>query len=51
MKFEISQELVQAIANYLQTKPFQEVHQLIAALSQLKKIEVEFRQGENNEPK
>ncbi len=38
MKLEIEQDLAQAIANYLQTKPFKEVHLFIADLMQCKKI-------------
>ena len=37
--FEVKQELLQAIINYLQTKPFQEVARFIQELSQLKKTE------------
>jgi len=39
MTFEISAELAQKIANYLATKPFAEVAQLIQALSQLKPVQ------------
>lgn len=38
MKLEIDRELAQAITNYLQLKPFKEVHLLIAALMQCKEI-------------
>ena len=36
MKLEIEQELVQALVNYLQTKPHKEVNGFIGALMQLK---------------
>jgi len=39
MKLTITLELVQAIVNYLSTKPFGEVFQFIEALSKLEKIE------------
>jgi len=39
MKLEISIELAQAIANYLQEKPYKEVHGLLAELTKLQKIE------------
>lgn len=39
MNFIISQELAQELLNYLATKPFQEVFQLINKLQQLKKAE------------
>ena len=35
----IPTEVAQAIANYLATKPYQEVHRLIAALTNLKPID------------
>ena len=41
MKLTISLELVQAIVNYLSTKPFSEVFQLIEALSKLEKVDEE----------
>lgn len=39
MNFLISQEFAQELLNYLATKPFQEVFQLINKLQQLKKVE------------
>lgn len=39
MNFLISQDLAQELLNYLATKPFQEVFQLINKLQQLKKVE------------
>jgi hypothetical protein len=39
MTFLISQEFAQELLNYLATKPFQEVFQLINKLQQLKKAE------------
>ena len=39
MNFLISQELAQELLNYLATKPFQEVFQLIQKLQTLKKAE------------
>lgn len=41
MKLIIDAELAQAILNYLQGKPFSEVHQLINALLQSERIEEE----------
>tara|TARA_R110002126_G_scaffold290083_1_gene446344 strand:+ start:718 stop:894 length:177 start_codon:yes stop_codon:yes gene_type:complete len=35
MNFIITQELAQALVNYLQVKPFQEVHDLIGRLQKL----------------
>lgn len=40
MKLEISQELAQKIINYLASKPFAEVFQLIGEMQQLKPVEV-----------
>ena len=39
MEFKITSELAQEILNYLWTKPFIEVHKLIAELTKLEKIE------------
>lgn len=39
MNFIISQELAQELLNYLVTKPFQEVFQLIQKLQQLHRVE------------
>lgn len=41
MKLEIDKELAQAILNYLALKPFNEVHQLVAAIVSLKEIKEE----------
>lgn len=38
MDFKISAQLAQAIVNYLQTKPFGEVHELIKALIALEPL-------------
>lgn len=37
--FEISEQLAQQILNYLASKPYAEVFQLVAQIQQLKKIE------------
>lgn len=39
MEYKISQELAQEIANYLQEKPYIEVHSLLAKLMKIEKIE------------
>jgi hypothetical protein len=39
VKYEITQELLQALVNYLAGKPYAETFQLIAALQQLPKVE------------
>ena len=41
--YKISPEVVQALLNYLATKPFAEVHQAIAAIQSLEKIEEETK--------
>ena len=38
MNLEISHQLAVAILNYLQTKPYNEVHVLIAELTKLKQL-------------
>jgi len=40
MKYEISEELVKALLNYLAAKPYAEVHQAVQALQELKKVKV-----------
>jgi hypothetical protein len=37
-EFKINQELAQALLNYLQTRPYAEVHGLIAALLRLEPL-------------
>jgi hypothetical protein len=37
-EFKISQELAQALLNYLQTKPYAEVHALIGGLLRLEPL-------------
>ena len=44
--YEINGEVLQTIANYLQTKPYREVFQLIEMLKQAKPIEVEEKEAE-----
>lgn len=39
MKFEISQEMLQAIANYLMEKPYKEVANLLVGIQSCKQIE------------
>lgn len=39
MKLEISKELAQAIANYLQERPFKEVAALLQEMAKLKPLE------------
>ena len=39
MKFEIDQDLANQIANYLASRPFADVHQLIAKLQQLRPVQ------------
>jgi len=39
MKYEVEQNLLQAILNYLGKQPYAEVHQLIAGLGQVKRME------------
>ena len=41
MKFEITQDLAQALLNYLAKKPYRETFQLIAEIQKLKPIEEE----------
>lgn len=41
MEFKISDQLLQAVANYLASRPYREVAQLITELSKLEKIEKE----------
>lgn len=39
MKFEISQEMLQAIANYLMEKPYKEVANLLVGIQSCKQVE------------
>ena len=41
MKYEINEELVKALLNYLAQRPYLEVHEAIKALQELKKIVVD----------
>jgi hypothetical protein len=44
-KLIISLELVQALVDYLQQRPFIEVYQLINALTELKKYDAQNNEG------
>ena len=39
VKYQITEQVLNAIANYLSTRPYREVAQLINALAQAEKIE------------
>lgn len=45
MDYKITQEQLQTIANYLASKPYSEVFQLIGLISNLEKIETEKPKG------
>lgn len=40
MKYQISEELVKALVQYLSTKPYAEVYQAIQELQRLEKVKV-----------